>query len=37
MEKMGMKYEGTMRHEILKNDKFYDMSYYGILKDEWER
>lgn len=37
MEKMGMKFEGTMRHEILKNDKYYDMSYYGILKEEWER
>jgi RimJ/RimL family protein N-acetyltransferase len=36
MEKMGMKFEGTMRHEILKNDRFYDMSYYGILKDEWK-
>lgn len=35
MEKIGMKYEGTMRHEIFKNDKFYDMSYYGILKDDW--
>jgi RimJ/RimL family protein N-acetyltransferase len=36
LEKLGMKFEGTMRHEIFKNDKFYDMSYYGILKDEWE-
>jgi RimJ/RimL family protein N-acetyltransferase len=35
MEKMGMKFEGTMRHEIFKNDKYYDMSYYGILRDEW--
>jgi RimJ/RimL family protein N-acetyltransferase len=37
MEKMGMKFEGTMRHEIYKNGKFYDMSYYGILKDEWKK
>jgi RimJ/RimL family protein N-acetyltransferase len=37
MEKMGMKYEGTMRHEIYKNGKFYDMSYYGIIRDAWMR
>lgn len=36
MEKMGMKYEGTMRHEIFKNEKYFDMSYYGIIREDWE-
>ena len=35
MEKMGMKFEGTMRHEIFKKGKYFDMSYYGIIKEEW--
>lgn len=37
MEKIGMEYEGTMHHEILKENKYLDMSYYGIIKEEWER
>jgi RimJ/RimL family protein N-acetyltransferase len=36
MEKLGMKYEGTLRHEVLKEGKYFDMSYYGIVKHEWE-
>jgi RimJ/RimL family protein N-acetyltransferase len=36
MEKMGMKYEGTFRHEILKENKYFDMSYCGIIKEEWK-
>ncbi len=37
MEKLGMKYEGTMRHEVFRNDRYYDMTYYGILRDEWKK
>lgn len=36
MEKIGMKYEGIFRHEILKNNKYYDMAYYGIVKEDWK-
>lgn len=35
LEKLGMRYEGTFRHEVLKEDRFIDMKYYSILKDEW--
>ena len=35
MEKIGMKYEGTMRYEILKENQYFDMSYYGIIKENW--
>ena len=37
IEKIGMKYEGTFRKEILKEDRFIDMKYYAILKEEWRR
>ena len=37
MEKMGMKYEGTLRHEVLKENEYLDKSYYGIIKEDWER
>lgn len=36
MEKIGMEYEGKMRHEILKEDLYFDMSYYGIVKEDWQ-
>jgi len=35
MEKIGMQYEGTFRHEILKDDRFIDTKYYSILKGDW--
>lgn len=35
MEKIGMKYEGKFRKEIFKGKTFIDMSYYAILKEEW--
>lgn len=35
IEKLGMKYEGTFRHEVLKVDKFIDTKYYSILKNDW--
>jgi RimJ/RimL family protein N-acetyltransferase len=37
IEKIGMIYEGTFRKEILKEDRFIDMKYYAILKEEWSR
>ncbi|UCG68553.1 MAG: GNAT family N-acetyltransferase [Thermoplasmata archaeon] len=37
IEKIGMKYEGKFRKEILKENKFIDMAYYAILKEEWNR
>lgn len=36
MEKIGMKYEGTSRSELLKNGKFYDIDRFSILKSEFE-
>jgi RimJ/RimL family protein N-acetyltransferase len=35
MEKIGMEYEGKLRHEVLKENKFIDMIYYGIIKENW--
>jgi RimJ/RimL family protein N-acetyltransferase len=35
MEKIGMQYEGTFRHEVLKEDRFIDTKYYSILKGDW--
>ena len=34
-EKIGMQYEGTFRHEVLKEDRFIDTKYYSILRQEW--
>lgn len=35
MEKLGMRYEGTMRHEVFKDNRYHDMNYYGIIREEW--
>lgn len=35
MEKLGMKYEGTMRRELLKNGTYYDIYRFSILKEEY--
>ena len=35
VEKLGMLYEGTFRHEVLKEDKFIDQKYFSILKGDW--
>jgi RimJ/RimL family protein N-acetyltransferase len=34
MEKLGMKYEGTFRHEVLKENRFLDMKYFAVLRGE---
>jgi RimJ/RimL family protein N-acetyltransferase len=36
MQKLGMQYEGTLRHHVLKWDEYLDVVYYGILRDEWK-
>lgn len=38
MQKIGMKYEGTLReHSKRKNGKYVDEAYYGILRKEFRR
>jgi len=35
MEKLGMKYEGTLRQHVKKWGEYEDLIYYGLLKDEY--
>lgn len=35
MEKLGMRFEGTMRSEMLKNGTYYDIDRLSILKEEY--
>lgn len=35
MKKCGMKYEGTIKEEVLVKGKYHDVLHYGILKREW--
>jgi RimJ/RimL family protein N-acetyltransferase len=35
MQKIGMRYEGTLRHHDRKDDHWEDLVSYGILADEW--
>ncbi|MDQ0178154.1 GNAT family N-acetyltransferase [Bacillus chungangensis] len=37
MEKIGMKYEGTLRQHVMKWGSYVDLAYYGILKEEYDR
>jgi len=37
MEKSGLIYEGTARHEVLKWGKYEDVCKYGIIRCEWEK
>lgn len=36
MEKVGMKYEGTLKQHVARFDQYYDLSYYGLLKVEFD-
>lgn len=36
IEKCGMQYEGNLRHEVLREGKFIDMIYFGIIKEDWK-
>ncbi|WP_456278683.1 GNAT family N-acetyltransferase [Bacillus sp. AK128] len=35
MEKSGMTYEGTFRQHVLKNDRYEDLAYCSILREEY--
>ncbi len=35
MEKVGMKYEGTMRHALRAKNAWHDLQLYAILRTEW--
>ena len=37
MQKIGMKYEGTLRQHFVRWQDPEDLVYYGILKSEWKR
>ena len=37
MEKAGMKYEGTLRQKVLIKNKFMNMKFYSILREEYFR
>ena len=36
-EKLGFVREGTLRRMVYTGGQFYDLHYYGMLKEEWER
>jgi ribosomal-protein-alanine N-acetyltransferase len=36
MEKSGLTYEGTAKHEVLKWNNYEDVCKYGIIRSEWE-
>ena len=35
MEKIGLKYEGTLKQHVTRFGKYYDLAYYGLLKEEY--
>lgn len=37
MEKIGLKYEGTLKQHVARFGNYYDLAYYGLLKDEYEK
>ncbi|NLP52590.1 GNAT family N-acetyltransferase [Bacillus sp. RO1] len=37
MEKVGMKHEGTWRQHAMRDGRFVDLAYYGLLREEYER
>ena len=37
MEKVGMCYEGLLRHYYKTRDGFHDCTLYGIIREEWKR
>lgn len=36
MEKIGMKYEGTLRQHVRKGDQYEDLIHYGLLREEYD-
>jgi [ribosomal protein S5]-alanine N-acetyltransferase len=37
MEKIGMKYEGTLRQHVYRFGEFYDLAQYGLLREEYSQ
>jgi RimJ/RimL family protein N-acetyltransferase len=37
MQKIGMRYEGTLRHHLKKWEEYVDLAFYGILREDWDR
>ncbi len=37
MQKIGMLFEGTARHEFMKDGEFIDFHHYAILRSDWEK
>jgi [ribosomal protein S5]-alanine N-acetyltransferase len=37
MEKIGMKHEGTFRSAIYRRDQYWDVHFYAVLRDEWQK
>ena len=37
MEKIGMHREGVLRHYYKTRDGFHDCTFYGMIRDDWER
>lgn len=37
MEKLGMTYEGTFRSAVFRRDRFWDVKFYAVLRDEWSK
>ncbi len=35
LEKLGFQFEGIARQEVMKDDKFYDIAHYGLLRDDY--
>jgi [ribosomal protein S5]-alanine N-acetyltransferase len=35
MEKIGLKYEGTLRQHVYRFGEFYDLAQYGLLREEY--
>jgi [ribosomal protein S5]-alanine N-acetyltransferase len=35
LQKIGMKFEGTLRQHVKKWDEYLDVHHYGILREEW--
>ncbi|WP_240468661.1 GNAT family protein [Gracilibacillus sp. YIM 98692] len=35
MQKIGLRYEGTLKQDILRWDKYEDVDIYGLLKEDY--
>jgi len=37
MQKLGMQFEGTLRRSLFRRERYWDLHYYSILREEWTR